>query len=166
MRCSQAERWPWPTRQLKTNRDERYEKMAGVTELTEGDGVLSIAQLAAHMPTKLWFNRIEDTKDHKYTVAEPLQPALDWVLSLNETREKDGRKPLDEMDVAVICGQLTICHELLSHLWKEHYDKKAQRWTDDDARDLFERAAALWNKAQEHPALLLDQRKKSAGVAD
>ena len=121
----------------------------------EMSGIIS---LAAHMPTKLWINDIDDSVSQDNS--GPFAAAKATVAQLNASRRK---MPLDDFDVLVISGQLTICYNLMLHLWRSHRDDDG--WMDDAAEALFEKTRELWNRAAIEPTVHLDERKKAAGFA-
>lgn len=119
---------------------------------------MAVIELAAHMPTKLWINDIEEPEPD-----DPLAESKKRVVALNKRRQAKGEKPLDDLDVLVICGQLTTCYTLMAHLWTRHRDADGS-WTHAGAQGVFDEACELWSRAQDEPAVLLDERKRSAQV--
>ena len=118
----------------------------------------AVVVLAAHMPTKLWINDIEEPGPD-----DPLAQSKQRVIALNKRRQAKGEKPLDDLDVLVICGQLTTCYTLMLHLWVQHRDDSGE-WTHAGAQRVFDEACELWSRAQDEPAVLLDERKRRAQV--
>jgi hypothetical protein len=118
----------------------------------------AVVELAAHMPTKLWINDIEVPQPD-----DPLAQSKQRVIALNKRRLAKGEKALDDLDVLVICGQLTTCYTLMVHLWVQHRDDSGE-WTHAGAQRVFDEACELWSRAQDEPAVLLDERKRSAQV--
>ena len=121
----------------------------------------AIISLAAHMPTKLWINEIGDETSAQES--DPFASAKKTVSLLNDERVAGGRKALNDFDVLVICGQLTICYNLMLHNWCSH--RVDGEWLDESSKRLFDEALAEWNQAADDPASLLDQRKSDAGFA-
>lgn len=120
-----------------------------------------IVILAAHMKTKLWINRLDKgVANYRNTLKgdDPLTEATRNVLVLNERRAGNGQDPLNDLDVLVICGQMTTCYKLMQFLWRHHRDGNGE-WRSADSEDVFQRCLGLWNRLQEDPAGLLDERK-------
>jgi predicted acylesterase/phospholipase RssA len=126
----------------------------------------AIVALAAHMPTKLWINELHaPAAGHG---GEPgltgrLENAARCLADLNAIRNEKGLKPLNDLDVLVISGQLTICHKLMAHLW-ERYASAQGHWSNPEQEKIFHNACDKWNDIAENPTLQIDQRKRSAGV--
>jgi len=133
------------------------------------DDAAAIVALAAHMPTKLWINRIRPQavveKATGMEMSDPLAAATARVVAFNEQRAADGKAPLNDLDVLVICGQLTICHKIMIHLW-ERYADEGGGWGDNtEAHVQFKSARKLWTRLCKEPAYLLDERKGSMTIS-
>ena len=112
----------------------------------------AIVILAAHMQTKLWVNQLEKgTHDDKTRTMNDdlLSAARQTVAEFNNKREALGLRALDELDVLVICGQLTTCYNILRHTYGA-----------PENLQVFEHAGDLWRTLQSDPAALLDDRRQ------
>jgi hypothetical protein len=140
--------------------------MEGMASELSADAA-AIVLLAAHMPTKLWINQIRsleesDASDPQYS--SPLKKATDTVVKLNVTRAEQGLRPLNDLDVLVICGQLTICFKLLTHLWQRDFSS-SDEWSSPESQQLFEAALHEWEELVRSPTTLLDRRKDACGIS-
>ena len=128
------------------------------------DDAAAICTMAAHLPTKLWINDIGHNSDagrHKVALSEPLADATAKVCGLNDRRIKAGRAPLTDLDVLVVCGQMTICYKLMVHLWTSH--RHDGSWVDgDESAAIFRNCVEHWNRMVDDPTSLLDERKARA----
>ncbi len=123
----------------------------------------AICAMAAHLPTKLWINDIdhdEQSGEHKAALSEPLAAATADVCRLNDRRKAAGKAPLTDLDVLVICGQMTICYKLMVHLWSEH--RENGHWNNADSKLVFDNCLEHWNRMIADPVALLDERKAAS----
>ncbi|MGB5247450.1 MAG: patatin-like phospholipase family protein [Woeseia sp.] len=124
----------------------------------------AICAMAAHLPTKLWINDIghdNESGQHKAALSAPLAAATEEVCKVNDRRIREGKAPLTDLDVLVICGQMTICYKLMVHLWTGH--RENGRWVDaGESEAIFKKCSDHWNQMVADPIALLDERKARA----
>ena len=103
-----------------------------------------IVDVAANMPTKLWIDKKTD---------DPLDPLnkLDY--------------PLDDLDCLVVCGQATICYNLLQYLWCVLREDD-NSWINPGMEDIFNNTMKEWEKLMNDPLSLLKDRKLKSEVKD
>ncbi len=122
----------------------------------------AITTLAAHMPTKLWINRIDKGVANYAELLEgddPITNATRQVLAINEKREANGLPLLTDLDVLVISGQLTACFKIMAHLW-QHHRRPSGDWKYSDSEAIFDQSVALWKELHADPMSLLDEQKR------
>ena len=73
---------------------------------------------------------------------------------------KEG-DPLNDLDYLVVCGQATICYNLMKYLWEElRLDDGT--WIDPKMEGVFEHALTEWKKLMADPLSLLKDRKRKS----
>ncbi|MBT8064620.1 MAG: patatin-like phospholipase family protein, partial [Gammaproteobacteria bacterium] len=72
--------------------------------------------------------------------------------------EQHEGDPLNDLDYLVVCGQATICYNLMKHAWDEC--RRDGEWLDPGTEELFEHALAEWKKLVRDPLSLLIDRKR------
>lgn len=73
--------------------------------------------------------------------------------------------PLNDLDYLVVCGQATICYNLLQYLWNVLREDD-ESWIDPDMKCVFENALAEWKKLMNDPLSLLKDRKRQSNVKE
>ena len=99
------------------------------------DDLLDIISIAATMPTKLWIDK--------------------------ETDEKLNPRGLNDLDYLVVCGQATICYNLMEYLWEELREEDGT-WIDPNTEGLFKSTLVEWKKLMAEPLCLLMERKNKS----
>jgi hypothetical protein len=130
-----------------------------VRPLSRNGDATAFVTLAAHMQTKLWINAIDkgiENYEEMLDDDDPLTDATRKVLQINRKRRQfnkdnghngQGQLPdLNDLDVLVICGQLTACYKLMLHSLPRN-------------RVVFDKASALWARLSQDPASLVDERR-------
>ena len=75
--------------------------------------------------------------------------------------DQEEGDPLNDLDYLVVCGQATICYNLLDYLWEELREEDGT-WIDPNTETLFEHALKEWKKLMADPlCLLMDRKSKS-----
>lgn len=77
---------------------------------------------------------------------------------------KDSDDPLNDLDYLVVCGQATICYNLMRYLWEELRDTD-DSWIDPKMSAVFEQAVTEWKKLMADPLSLLKDRKRKSRLA-
>ena len=68
---------------------------------------------------------------------------------------------LNDLDYLVVCGQATICYNLLKFLWEELREEDGS-WIDPKMSIVFASALIEWKKLIDNPlSLLIDRKRKS-----
>ena len=69
--------------------------------------------------------------------------------------------PLNDLDYLVVCGQATICYNLMKYLWEE-LREDGDIWLDPKMQVIFEQALNEWKKLMAEPLSLLNDRKQKS----
>jgi predicted acylesterase/phospholipase RssA len=81
-----------------------------------------------------------------------------WI----DQREGD---PLNDLDYLVVCGQATICYNLMKYLWRElRYEDGS--WIDPKMESVFAHALTEWKKLVADPLSLLKDRKHKSRLPE
>lgn len=75
--------------------------------------------------------------------------------------DQDEDDPLNDLDYLVVCGQATICYNLMKHLWEELREDDGV-WIDPRMSELLERLLTEWKKLMVDPLALLKDRKRKS----
>ena len=75
--------------------------------------------------------------------------------------DQDEDDPLSDLDYLVVCGQATICYNLMKHLWEELREDDGS-WIDPRMSELLERLLTEWKKLMVDPLALLKDRKRKS----
>jgi hypothetical protein len=78
--------------------------------------------------------------------------------------------PLNDLDYLVVCGQATICYNLLQYLWnvlrEDEQTEDELRWIDPKMQGVFDNALTEWKKLMNDPLSLLKDRKRGSKVKE
>ncbi|MBT8052906.1 MAG: patatin-like phospholipase family protein [Gammaproteobacteria bacterium] len=81
-----------------------------------------------------------------------------WI----DQREGD---PLNDLDYLVVCGQATICYNLMKYVWEElRYEDGS--WIDPKMAGVFDQALTEWKKLMADPLSLLKDRKHQSRLPE
>ncbi len=75
--------------------------------------------------------------------------------------DQEEGDPLSDLDYLVVCGQATICYNILKYLWEELRDDDGS-WLDPKMSGVFEQALSEWKKLMADPLSLLKDRKRKS----
>jgi len=70
---------------------------------------------------------------------------------------------LNDLDYLVVCGQATICYNLMKYMWEE-LSEEGDSWVDPKMRKVFNNALTEWKKLMDDPLSLLKERKYRSNV--
>jgi len=70
---------------------------------------------------------------------------------------------LNDLDYLVVCGQATICYNLMKYMWEELREEDGT-WVDKKMCKVFENALEEWGKLMDDPLSLLKERKYRSKV--
>lgn len=70
---------------------------------------------------------------------------------------------LNDLDYLVVCGQATICYNLMKFMWEELREED-DSWVDRKMSKVFEKALKEWKKLMDDPLSLLKERKYRSKV--
>jgi hypothetical protein len=71
---------------------------------------------------------------------------------------------LNDLDYLVVCGQATICYNLMKFMWEELREEDGS-WIDPKMSKVFDNALTEWKKLMDDPLSLLKDRKRRSKVA-
>jgi len=71
--------------------------------------------------------------------------------------------PLNDLDYLVVCGQATICYNLMKFLWEELREEDGS-WIDPKMNIVLDSAVIEWKKLMKDPLSLLKDRKRKSRV--
>ena len=74
---------------------------------------------------------------------------------------KEEGDPLNDLDYLVVCGQSTICYNLMKYMWEDLRDTDGS-WLDPKMEQVFEHALTEWKKLMADPLSLLKDRKRKS----
>jgi predicted acylesterase/phospholipase RssA len=77
--------------------------------------------------------------------------------------EKEG--PHNDLDFLVVCGQATICYNLMRYLWEDLRDEDGS-WLDHKMQGVFDQALREWKKLMDDPWSLLNDRKQKSRLPE
>ena len=113
-------------------------------------------------------NRI-DENDSYHTMltkegAWPLPPELKRIVGVAATMptklwiDHNEGDPLNDLDYLVVCGQATICYNLMEFIWEELREDDGT-WVDPGMDETFNKAMTEWKKLMQDPLCLLKDRR-------
>ncbi|NNK37353.1 MAG: hypothetical protein HKP03_02640, partial [Xanthomonadales bacterium] len=70
-----------------------------------------------------------------------------------------------DLDFLVVCGQSTICYNLMRYLWEDLRDEDGS-WLDPKMQGVFEHALREWKKLMDDPWSLLNDRKRKSRLTE
>ncbi len=70
---------------------------------------------------------------------------------------------LNDLDYLVVCGQATICYNLMKYMWEELREED-DLWIDKKMSKVFDNALKEWKKLMDDPLSLLKDRKHRSKV--
>jgi len=72
---------------------------------------------------------------------------------------------LNDLDYLVVCGQATICYNLMKYLWEELREDDGT-WLDPKMIAVFDHAMVEWKKLMADPLSLLKDRKRKSRLPE
>ncbi|NNK32424.1 MAG: patatin-like phospholipase family protein [Xanthomonadales bacterium] len=117
--------------------------------------------------------QLDDPFIHELRAQEawPPPPEMDRIVDIAANmqtklwidHEKDG--PHNDLDFLVVCGQSTICYNLMRYLWEDLRNEDGS-WLDPKMQGVFEHALREWKKLMDDPWSLLNDRKRKSRLTE
>jgi predicted acylesterase/phospholipase RssA len=93
--------------------------------------------------------------------SEHLQAVIDYASAMDTRFWFEGEH---EIPAAIVCGQATICYNLMKFLLRNLQRDSESRAFPGPAQALWERLRSDWEQLNQDPYVLFDERRKSAGL--
>lgn len=111
-------------------------------------------------------NFIDKLKDEGvWPIPGELQRIVDVAATMPTKLWIDHNKgdKLNDLDYLVVCGQATICYNLMKYMWEE-LREEGDLWIDAKMSKVFDKVLKEWKKLMADPLSLLKDRKHKSSV--